>query len=510
MSPSPPRASSFLTTRGAGGRLCLVVLMLLASPVLFGARGAAGAETAGHADHADEHHDEEPPLEHLMEVYDGGDAALNATELGRLFASLQDKMSPEASAVVDDGHGHSAPAAATGVAITETLTMKHILEEYAGNNPKGLNESAFLAACPAMLLCASEASCEFEHEEEPAATSKGDGSSYIGLKLVCIVVVFLEGLFGGLAPIAIKRLAGADTILAYLNAFSGGVFLTAGVTHILPHVVEASQSVDHGDYPLPYALVMCGYLMVFLVERVLFHSHAHSLESEEEHEEHGHGHALAAVVAPGGHSHGSHAHGAVAVAQPAAATSSTAAAFKNVMVLLLAVSLHAVLAGVSLGVQSKRGNILVVLTAIAAHKAPEAFSIGSKLVRSGMGQLQVLTLVLLASLVTPLGIGIGVAVGTTSPISALVLEGLAAGTFIYIGATEIMSDEFETSSEKCEDPHKAVKSKNADEEQGSKQGGNHSHRVHSPPGRSKRLSLFTAYLFGCTIILLTNLTPHYD
>ena len=36
--------------------------------------------------------------------------------------------------------------------------------------------------------------------------------------------------------------------------------------------------------------------------------------------------------------------------------------------------------------------------------------------------------------VTPLGIGVGIGVGSaTSPMVALVLEGLAAGTFIYIG-----------------------------------------------------------------------------
>ena len=57
----------------------------------------------------------------------------------------------------------------------------------------------------------------------------------------------------------------ADGLMSLINAFSGGVFLTAGLTHILPHVIESAAEVDHGDYPLPYALVVIGYLLIFLV-----------------------------------------------------------------------------------------------------------------------------------------------------------------------------------------------------------------------------------------------------
>jgi zinc transporter 1/2/3 len=57
----------------------------------------------------------------------------------------------------------------------------------------------------------------------------------------------------------------ADGLTSLINAFSGGVFLTAGLTHILPHVIESAAEVDHGDYPLPYALVVIGYLLIFLV-----------------------------------------------------------------------------------------------------------------------------------------------------------------------------------------------------------------------------------------------------
>ena len=69
-------------------------------------------------------------------------------------------------------------------------------------------------------------------------------------------IIFAEAVAGGLLPLVIRRLANADGIMSLLNAFSGGVFLAAGLTHIFPHVVESAAEVDHGDYPLPYALVL--------------------------------------------------------------------------------------------------------------------------------------------------------------------------------------------------------------------------------------------------------------
>ena len=68
---------------------------------------------------------------------------------------------------------------------------------------------------------------------------------YVGLKMGLAVVIFVEALIGGLLPLFfIKNLAKADSIMSLLNAFSGGVFITAGLTHILPHVVESQADVD--------------------------------------------------------------------------------------------------------------------------------------------------------------------------------------------------------------------------------------------------------------------------
>jgi zinc transporter 1/2/3 len=94
-----------------------------------------------------------------------------------------------------------------------------------------------------------------------------------------------------------------DGVLGLVNCFSGGVFMCTGLTHILPHVVEYGASVDgYGEYPLPYALVMLGYMLVFLVERVVFHIHKHA--EEHDHGGEGEGHGGGGGEPKHGHGHG--------------------------------------------------------------------------------------------------------------------------------------------------------------------------------------------------------------
>ena len=92
------------------------------------------------------------------------------------------------------------------------------------------------------------------------------------------------------------------------------------------------------------------------------------------------------------------------------------------------------------------------------------------------------------SLTTTCGIFIGIGLGSVSVETVLVLEGLASGTFLYGGTSEIVADEFEMSDKEC-DEHE----------------GTHSKKVHAGRPFSQRLALFIAYAGGAGIILLSNL-----
>jgi NADH:ubiquinone oxidoreductase subunit 6 (subunit J) len=62
-----------------------------------------------------------------------------------------------------------------------------------------------------------------------------------------------------------------------LNAFSGSVFLTVGILHLLPHVEEYEAAAKLStDYPVGLACVVIGFVLVLFVELVLFGVHGSS------------------------------------------------------------------------------------------------------------------------------------------------------------------------------------------------------------------------------------------
>ena len=168
---------------------------------------------------------------------------------------------------------------------------------------------------------------------------------------------------------------------------------------------------------------------------------------------------------------------------------------RSALVFMAGVALHASLAGVSLGTQTERKAIFSIFVAIASHKSAAAFSVGTQFLRCGVKDVKTMALFMLAfAAITPVGIVIGYFAESTSPAAAAVLEGISAGTFIYVGTIEVVGDEFENTTEKCDDDH-GHNHKVA----------THEHNVHGAPPRPVRLAKFGAYMLGVTFIALVQL-----
>jgi zinc transporter 1/2/3 len=121
------------------------------------------------------------------------------------------------------------------------------------------------------------------------------------IKIVCIVVLFFIALGAGLVPIKVKACARNVEVLGIANAFAGGVFLSIALMHILPEAVETYEHYlnpdhdhyfkwksgvpNHGDaaFPVPYFLVFCGYVLILLVDKVLFDTHSLVDHGHEDH-----------------------------------------------------------------------------------------------------------------------------------------------------------------------------------------------------------------------------------
>lgn len=114
-------------------------------------------------------------------------------------------------------------------------------------------------------------------------------------------------------------------------------------------------------------------------------------------------------------------------------------------VLVIALSLHMIFEGLALGLQDKVPAIWTLLIVISVHKSIVAASVGLKLNDVMKRMTQISLCLFIFSLVTPLGIVIGILINSltaTENMVSGVMECVATGSFLYVTFFEILQREF--------------------------------------------------------------------
>lgn len=221
-----------------------------------------------------------------------------------------------------------------------------------------------------------------------------------GFQIAVALVIFLTGLGGGAyALIQGRREAGSSLALRLGAALAGGVFLGAGLIHMLGDASEIfDELLPELDFPLAYLIAAVGFVAILGIERVAFR-------------------AQSAAEGP------------------------------YAYILTLVLGFHSLLAGIALGVEDTIAVGLAIAIAIVAHKGAAAFALGVSFVKSAMPRSRAWALLVTFSCITPAGIFIGRLVNSTLPHEEAetveaIFDGLAAGTFLYIAALDIIQEEF--------------------------------------------------------------------
>lgn len=331
------------------------------------------------------------------------------------------------------------------------------------------------------------------------AAPYGDGDEEhadgTGLKYASVFIIFVLGLLGGCVPAVLRSsFARYDAYMSVMNCFSGGVFVATCLLHLLPEALEGAEGLDYGNFPLPYAIVGLGFYLVLFVERVMFHTHGHATSQDCDHGGQPGASPAEEVelrTAFAGHFH-SHSdahdhldevdeHKDSGVAEVVAAREGVGwGQMRGSMLLLLAISIHSVLAGVALGLADDLAGVRSMLVAICAHKSAAAIAVGTRVLRDGASMRQLAILICVFALMTPVGILVGAIVGSGDSWANMVLNCLAAGTFLYVGMAEVVGDELETR----------------------RVAGTH---VHGHDSRGMRVGKFGAMMFGMLVISLAAL-----
>jgi len=255
-----------------------------------------------------------------------------------------------------------------------------------------------------------------------------------GFKIKCLLIIFATGLIGGLLPLKLRV---KDRLLSLGNTLSGGVFLSAGIAHMLPEAVEGFEKLDlQTKLPVAYIFCMLGMLGTFFVEKVIVtgrHSHSVVLDMEASSEE---------SPAANHHYHASMSRGIVKTDKNGVVG--------NSWLLPFLLSIHSLVEGAALGIEDNIADTTNVLIAIIGHKMFAAFALGVNLAKNNVPSDKLAKMVFVFAVMTPLGILFGLMAmwNTNQDLLAECVKALSAGTFIYIALVEVILEEFDNPRDK--------------------------------------------------------------
>lgn len=112
-------------------------------------------------------------------------------------------------------------------------------------------------------------------------------------------------------------------------------------------------------------------------------------------------------------------------------------------VLMIALGIHSIFEGLATGITDNEERIEQLIIGIVLHKGAAGMSLGISMVKNFPGQKAlIIKLLLLFASFTPFGVTLGWLLELKGENTANLVSAFAAGTFVYIACTEIISEEF--------------------------------------------------------------------
>lgn len=223
----------------------------------------------------------------------------------------------------------------------------------------------------------------------------------VSFKLIAALAIFIIGFLGAVFARRLTERSGDGGALSIANCFAGGVFLAAGLIHVLPDAQSQLASVFPSmDYPLFGLLATASLALMVLIDQI---GHRSSVNENN------------SVV--------------------------------SATVLFLVLSIHSLITGFALGIEDQSVTAVALLIAVLAHKGTASFALGLKVSPVSAQARQFFTRMLAFSLTTPVGVVLGLWLlnrlsNSNGPLVEGIFDALAAGTFIYVAVFEILSQEF--------------------------------------------------------------------
>lgn len=161
-------------------------------------------------------------------------------------------------------------------------------------------------------------------------------------------------------------------------------------------------------------------------------------------------HGLMHGAEEGSDAHGHHAHGhkqGEKAAQNGGSNADENGGLKSgrsAVILLGALAVHSILEMTALGLANTFGESALLSLSIALHQPAESIALLVAFLKSGMPKPEIVKYLSIFSAMGPVGVAIGMGVKSfAAPIVDAIMLAVVAGTFVYVGATEVIPEEWE-------------------------------------------------------------------
>lgn len=335
---------------------------------------------------------------------------------------------------------------------------------------------------------------EMEHNGDFRDGSDNGNMGLWQTKLITLVILLLSTLLCGLIPIqAIKIMrqrldTGGESLscnleraLSLLNCLAGGVFFGTTMLHLIP---ESREGVDgflkdagiSTNFALSEFIISAGFFIVMFVEHVVMVFRPKVTTGSQR---------KTSRIPPGDLSEASKAlpvygaqnlnYGATSEREMSGRASGSSGASRDgdtghrleegnnqghhhaeahqlgtlrSFTLLLALSLHTIFEGIAIGLEKTNSGVWDLFIAIVVHKSVIAFSMGIQFAENLKTYGRAVIYIILFAIMSPIGVGVGIAVyagnadgGSVDGAASAILQGVAAGTFLYVTFFEVLQHE---------------------------------------------------------------------
>lgn len=265
-------------------------------------------------------------------------------------------------------------------------------------------------------------------------------------KWISAIVILVTTFIGSVLPIFIK----AKKWTARLETMAGGIFLGAGLAHLLADSFEEFEDVDGLEYPLGPAVALAMFVLLTLVELFSYSEHdAHVFENADDHNHHGHDHAINDMnqtmllnsnneKVPNSTTDSNY----VSIDQPDVTRDDLFGnSIKNLTVatisLYIIMDVHSLIEGLALGILDSWSNTIAIFCAIIGHKPVEAFALSVILFKDKPLKALFWLLIVIYVIMSPIGIVAGIYLNKIGSHLVLgIIAAFSAGTFLFVGCHE--------------------------------------------------------------------------